>query len=228
MLGRTRWASASGAAAAGRWRPDQVKEVRALGLVELERAAHGVEHVVGHAAGVAALETRVVLDADPREQRHLLAPQARHPARSAVGRETGMLRCQLRPARGEELADLVCVVHVSGTVRRCANGREATPSTPITRAFLEVGHGGLMAAAPPKTATDARSDMRAAIFNGPRDITVGDRPDPAITDPTDAIVRVVLGCVCGSDLWYYRGESPHALGPIGHEFIGVVTDVGSP
>jgi len=40
-------------------------------------------------------------------------------------------------------------------------------------------------------------------------------------------VRVVLGCVCGSDLWYYRGESPHALGPIGHEFIGVVTDVGS-
>jgi threonine dehydrogenase-like Zn-dependent dehydrogenase len=69
--------------------------------------------------------------------------------------------------------------------------------------------------------------MRAAIFNGPRDITVGDRPDPAITEPTDAVVRVVLGCVCGSDLWYYRGESPHALGPIGHEFIGVVTDVGS-
>ena len=69
--------------------------------------------------------------------------------------------------------------------------------------------------------------MRAAIFNGPRDITVGDRPDPAIADPTDAVVRVVLGCVCGSDLWYYRGESPHALGPIGHEFIGVVTDVGS-
>jgi threonine dehydrogenase-like Zn-dependent dehydrogenase len=69
--------------------------------------------------------------------------------------------------------------------------------------------------------------MRAAIFNGPRDIIVGDRPDPVIGAPTDAVVRVVLGCVCGSDLWYYRGESPHALGPIGHEFIGVVTDVGS-
>ena len=41
------------------------------------------------------------------------------------------------------------------------------------------------------------------------------------------VVRVVLGCVCGSDLWYYRGESPHALGPIGHEFIGVVEQVGS-
>jgi hypothetical protein len=41
-------------------------------------------------------------------------------------------------------------------------------------------------------------------------------------DPTDAIVRVVLACVCGSDLWYYRGESPHAVGSIGQEFIGVV------
>jgi threonine dehydrogenase-like Zn-dependent dehydrogenase len=69
--------------------------------------------------------------------------------------------------------------------------------------------------------------MRAAIFNGPHRIDVGERPDPEIAAPTDAVVSVVLGCVCGSDLWYYRGESPHALGPIGHEFIGVVTDVGS-
>lgn len=69
--------------------------------------------------------------------------------------------------------------------------------------------------------------MRAAIFNGPRRIDVGERPDPVIAAPTDAVVRVSLGCVCGSDLWYYRGESPHALGPIGHEFIGVVSDVGS-
>ena len=69
--------------------------------------------------------------------------------------------------------------------------------------------------------------MRAAIFNGPRQIGVGDRPDPTIAAATDAVVRVVLGCVCGSDLWYYRGESPHDLGPIGHEFIGVVTDIGS-
>ena len=48
--------------------------------------------------------------------------------------------------------------------------------------------------------------MRAAIFRGPRDIEVGERPDPVIREPTDAIVRVVLACVCGSDLWYYRGE----------------------
>src|SRR5438309_6664462 len=68
--------------------------------------------------------------------------------------------------------------------------------------------------------------MRAAIYNGPHSITVGERPDPVIDAPTDAIVRVVLSCVCGSDLWYYRGESPHDLGPIGHEFIGVVEEVG--
>ena len=69
--------------------------------------------------------------------------------------------------------------------------------------------------------------MRAAIFAGPGRIEVGERPDPVIATPTDAVVRVVLGSVCGSDLWYYRGESPHALGPIGHEFIGVVEQVGS-
>ncbi|MDA8332535.1 MAG: zinc-dependent alcohol dehydrogenase family protein [Candidatus Dormibacteraeota bacterium] len=69
--------------------------------------------------------------------------------------------------------------------------------------------------------------MRAAIFNGPRSISVGDRPSPTIQQPTEAIVRVVLGCVCGSDLWYYRGESPHAVGSIGHEFIGIVEEIGS-
>jgi threonine dehydrogenase-like Zn-dependent dehydrogenase len=68
--------------------------------------------------------------------------------------------------------------------------------------------------------------MRAAVFGGPRSIEVADRPDPVIAAPTDAVVRVVLGCVCGSDLWYYRGDSPHDLGPIGHEFVGVVDQVG--
>lgn len=68
--------------------------------------------------------------------------------------------------------------------------------------------------------------MRATLYGGPGDISVGDRLDPVIQEPTDAVVRVALGCVCGSDLWYYRGESPHALGSIGHEFIGVVDQVG--
>jgi alcohol dehydrogenase len=69
--------------------------------------------------------------------------------------------------------------------------------------------------------------MKAAIFRGPGGVAVEDRPKPTIAEPTDAIVRVVLACVCGSDLWYYRGLSDHAHGGIGHEFIGVVDEVGA-
>lgn len=68
--------------------------------------------------------------------------------------------------------------------------------------------------------------MKAAIFTGPGAIEPGERPDPVIHDPGDAVVRVVRGCVCGSDLWYYRGINPHAPGSIGHEFIGVVETAG--
>jgi threonine dehydrogenase-like Zn-dependent dehydrogenase len=69
--------------------------------------------------------------------------------------------------------------------------------------------------------------MRAAVFNGPGSVEVADRPNPIIEEPTDAIVRVVLACVCGSDLWYWRGESDHAVGSIGHEFIGIVEETGT-
>jgi threonine dehydrogenase-like Zn-dependent dehydrogenase len=69
--------------------------------------------------------------------------------------------------------------------------------------------------------------MRAAIFQGPKDIVVGERPDPVIREPTDVVVRVLMACVCGSDLWYYRGDSDHATGSIGHEFIGVVETIGT-
>jgi threonine dehydrogenase-like Zn-dependent dehydrogenase len=68
--------------------------------------------------------------------------------------------------------------------------------------------------------------MKAAIYRTPGTIDVGERPDPVVEAPTDAVVRVVLACVCGSDLWYYRGETPHAVGSIGHEFIGIVEDLG--
>jgi threonine dehydrogenase-like Zn-dependent dehydrogenase len=69
--------------------------------------------------------------------------------------------------------------------------------------------------------------MRAAIFHEPSRVENLDRPDPSLRESTDAIVRVVLACVCGSDLWYYRGDSPFEPGPIGHEFIGVVEAVGT-
>src|SRR2546421_10169928 len=69
--------------------------------------------------------------------------------------------------------------------------------------------------------------MKAAIFQGVGKIEAGEQPDPVIKEQPDAIVRVVLACVCGSDLWYYRGITPHPKGSIGHEFIGVVEEVGS-
>jgi threonine dehydrogenase-like Zn-dependent dehydrogenase len=77
--------------------------------------------------------------------------------------------------------------------------------------------------------THARPErtMRAAIIEAPGKIKVGDRPYPVVVEPTDAVVRVALTCVCGGDLWQYRGESPFEPGPIGHEFVGVVEDVGS-
>lgn len=69
--------------------------------------------------------------------------------------------------------------------------------------------------------------MRATLIHGPRDIRVEDRPDPVLLADTDALVKVTAACVCGSDLWPYRGvnEIPKPR-PIGHEFIGVVTAVG--
>jgi alcohol dehydrogenase len=69
--------------------------------------------------------------------------------------------------------------------------------------------------------------MKAAIFKGPGAIEVGERPDPVIQEPADAVVRVVRGCVCGSDLWYYRGVNEHAVGSIGHEFVGVIEAAGA-
>ena len=71
--------------------------------------------------------------------------------------------------------------------------------------------------------------MLATVIHGPRDIRVEEVPDPVLHRPTDAVVRIVASCVCGSDLWPYRGvtetEEPRR---IGHEFVGVVEDVGKP
>src|SRR5690349_14293246 len=69
--------------------------------------------------------------------------------------------------------------------------------------------------------------MRATTIHGTRDIRVSDVPDPVISTPTDAIVRIVAGCICGSDLWPYRGENKVTPGDtIGHECVGVVEEVG--
>jgi len=70
--------------------------------------------------------------------------------------------------------------------------------------------------------------MRVTTIHGPRDIRLEERPEPAIAEPTDAIIKVTTSCICGSDLWPYRGENPITPGdPIGHELIGVVEEVGA-
>jgi threonine dehydrogenase-like Zn-dependent dehydrogenase len=70
--------------------------------------------------------------------------------------------------------------------------------------------------------------MRATTIHAPGDIRFEDVPDPRIEEPTDAIVKVVAGCICGSDLWPYRGENDVTAGAtIGHECVGVVEEIGS-
>jgi threonine dehydrogenase-like Zn-dependent dehydrogenase len=70
--------------------------------------------------------------------------------------------------------------------------------------------------------------MRVTTIHGTRDIRLEDRPVPTIEAPTDAVIKVVAACICGSDLWPYRGENDITPGdPIGHEAVGVVEEVGS-
>src|SRR5258708_28385249 len=69
--------------------------------------------------------------------------------------------------------------------------------------------------------------MRGAMLYGKGDIRFEERDSPTITKPTDAIVRISATCVCGSDLWPYRGISPTAEPtPIGHEYCGLVEEIG--
>jgi threonine dehydrogenase-like Zn-dependent dehydrogenase len=70
--------------------------------------------------------------------------------------------------------------------------------------------------------------MRGAVMHAPGDVRVEDRPDPRILEPTDAIIRMSATCICGSDLWPYRGiESLDGATPMGHEYCGIVEEVGS-
>jgi threonine dehydrogenase-like Zn-dependent dehydrogenase len=70
--------------------------------------------------------------------------------------------------------------------------------------------------------------MRGAIMYGPGDVRVEDRDEPRIVEPTDAVIRVSMACVCGSDLWPYRGIGDGAWPtPMGHEYVGIVEEVGA-
>ena len=71
--------------------------------------------------------------------------------------------------------------------------------------------------------------MKASVYYGKGDIRIDQVPDPKIENPTDAVVRITHACICGSDLWFYRGEEPdwQAGFRTGHEWMGIVEDVGS-
>ena len=69
--------------------------------------------------------------------------------------------------------------------------------------------------------------MKGAVLFAPHDVRYVEREDPKIVEPTDVILRLSATCVCGSDLWPYRGISPvRRPTPMGHEYVGVVEDVG--
>src|SRR6266508_1045281 len=70
--------------------------------------------------------------------------------------------------------------------------------------------------------------MRGAVLYGPRDLRFEERDTPTIIKPADAIIRMSATCVCGSDLWPYRGINPvPEPTPMGHEYCGIVEEVGS-
>jgi threonine dehydrogenase-like Zn-dependent dehydrogenase len=70
--------------------------------------------------------------------------------------------------------------------------------------------------------------MRGAVMYAPGDVRVEERDEPQIVEPTDAIIRVSAACVCGSDLWPYRGVEDLAWpAAMGHEYVGVVEEVGA-
>lgn len=70
--------------------------------------------------------------------------------------------------------------------------------------------------------------MRATVMHGAGDVRIEPVPDPRIVQPTDAVIRITRACICGSDLWPYTLMKPaEAARPMGHEAIGIVTDVGA-
>ena len=70
--------------------------------------------------------------------------------------------------------------------------------------------------------------MRGAVLYAPGDVRMEERDDPKIIEPTDAILKLSATCVCGSDLWPYRGVEPvQGPSPMGHEYVGIVQEVGS-
>lgn len=68
--------------------------------------------------------------------------------------------------------------------------------------------------------------MRSVIMEEPGKVVVEDCPMPTLLEPTDAVIKLAASCICGSDLWPYRGAQPVDHQQMGHEYIGEVIEVG--
>src|SRR4051812_38478259 len=112
------------------------------------------------------------------------------------------------------------------TLRRPAGGGRSSFYPPQTRPPTPAPGG--VPWSPPPIHSRRSTVMRGAVLHAPGDVRVEQRPDPTIEQPTDAIIRLAATCVCGSDLWPYRGiESVAGPAPMGHEYVGIVEEVGS-
>lgn len=69
--------------------------------------------------------------------------------------------------------------------------------------------------------------VKSAVYRGPGDVRIEEKPEPELQQPTDAVIRVTHTAICGSDLWFYRGHEEHEEGSgVGHEPMGIVEEVG--
>src|SRR2546430_5390168 len=107
--------------------------------------------------------------------------------------------------------------------------RPCCGSAAPAQVMWSVTHGSWTADIPLTEAKERQGEkaMGGAVLYGPRDVRFEKRPAPTIIKPTDAIIRMALTCVCGSDWWYYRGINPITQPkPMGHEYCGIVEEVG--
>ncbi len=107
-------------------------------------------------------------------------------------------------------------------------GRDAVVVNTTDVGFTSGGAVALIEDATKYMIFGRRYILRGTVLYGPRDVRFEERPNPTIIEPTDAIIRIAATCVCGSDLWPYRGIEPITQpSPMGHEYCGVVEEVGS-
>src|SRR5687768_2920147 len=134
---------------------------------------------------------------------------------------SGVIRAR-RLARKSRMSERLST---PSTLRRPAGGGRSSFYPPQTRPPTPAPGG--VPWSPPPIHSRRSTVLRGAVLHAPGDVRVEERPDPGIEQPTDAVIRLAATCVCGSDLWPYRGiEAVDGPAPMGHEYVGIVEEVG--